>query len=71
MLSHQLLTPTADDATNEDFYVNRVAPLLREHCFECHSHESGDSSGNLMLDSLAGMLVGGSRGATIVPAQTG
>lgn len=53
----------------EKFFVDRVQPLLREHCYECHSHESGDSSGNLMLDSLAGMLNGGSRGPTIVPSQ--
>ncbi|MCA9180327.1 MAG: DUF1549 domain-containing protein, partial [Planctomycetales bacterium] len=60
---------TTDQTSPEKFFVERVAPLLREHCFECHSHESGDSSGNLMLDSLAGMLVGGSRGASIVPSQ--
>ena len=58
-----------DQAAHEKFFVERVEPLLHEHCFECHSHESGDSSGNLMLDSLAGMLVGGSRGASIVPSQ--
>lgn len=66
--------PTADNATpdqtsRENFFVERVEPLLREHCYECHSHESGDSSGELMLDSLAGMLTGGSRGASIVPSQ--
>ncbi len=58
-----------DQAAREKFFVERVQPLLRAHCFECHSHESGDSSGNLMLDSLAAMLVGGSRGTSIVPAQ--
>ncbi len=54
---------------DEQFFVEQVQPMLREHCYACHSHESGDSSGNLMLDSLAGMLNGGSRGATIVPSQ--
>ncbi len=57
------------ESAREKFFVERVVPLLREHCYECHSHESGDSSGNLMLDSLAGMLNGGSRGPTIVPSQ--
>ncbi|MEO8268743.1 MAG: c-type cytochrome domain-containing protein, partial [Aureliella sp.] len=60
---------SSDSAAREKFFVQRVEPLLREHCFECHSHESGDSSGNLMLDSLAGMLVGGSRGTSIIPSQ--
>ncbi|MEZ6150968.1 MAG: PSD1 and planctomycete cytochrome C domain-containing protein [Pirellulaceae bacterium] len=60
---------STDQTSYEKYFVERVEPLLREHCFECHSHESGDSSGNLMLDSLAGMLVGGSRGPSIVPAQ--
>ena len=59
----------SDAVAKEKFFVERVQPLLREHCYDCHSHESGDSSGNLMLDSLAGMLNGGSRGPTIVPSQ--
>lgn len=49
-----------DEAAKEKFFTERAVPLLREHCYECHSHESGDSSGNLMLDSLSGMLSGGS-----------
>ena len=58
-----------DEAAKERFFSERIVPLLREHCYECHSHESGEASGSLMLDSLAGMLSGGSRGPTIVPSH--
>ena len=52
-------------AAAEGFFNERVLPLLREHCFECHSHASGEASGNLMLDSWAAMTSGGSRGAAV------
>lgn len=48
-------------------FSDEVLPLLREHCFDCHSHESGDASGGLMLDSLSAMTTGGTRGAAVVP----
>ncbi len=43
-------------------FSKQVLPLLREHCFECHSHESEEASGNLVLDSRSAILLGGSRG---------
>lgn len=53
----------------EKLFVDRVLPLLKERCFECHSHEHNDSSGELMLDSLASMLRGGTRGAALIPGD--
>jgi hypothetical protein len=54
---------------SEPFFTEQVLPLLRTHCYECHSHASGEASGNLMLDSLAAMTSGGLRGAAITPSQ--
>jgi hypothetical protein len=51
------------------FYKERIEPVLSKSCFECHSHASGESSGNLMLDSASGMTGGGTRGAAVVPGK--
>lgn len=50
---------------NEQFFSQQVLPLLRKHCYECHSHASGEANGNLMLDSLTALKNGGSRGPAI------
>jgi len=56
--------PTAKDLV---FFEKQVRPLLVERCFECHTGD--DSENGLRLDSLAGMLTGGLRGAAVVPGN--
>lgn len=56
-------------AQQELVFTEQVLPILREHCFECHSHASGEASGNLMVDSLAAMTGGGTRGAALRPGK--
>ncbi|MEK6247077.1 MAG: PSD1 and planctomycete cytochrome C domain-containing protein [Planctomycetales bacterium] len=46
-----------------------VLPLLKQHCFECHSHDSGQADGGLVLDSEKGFLEGGTRGPAVVPGK--
>ncbi|MBX3425397.1 MAG: PSD1 domain-containing protein [Pirellulales bacterium] len=58
------LSPEALDA-----FERRVRPVLVEHCYECHSGEATAVSGELRLDSLAGLARGGSSGATIDPGD--
>ena len=60
-------TPT--DSSKIDFFEKHIRPLLIQKCYECHSHESGESDGDLFLDSAAAMLKGGSRGAVLVPGK--
>lgn len=50
-----------------EFFLTKVVPVVVENCLECHSHAAGEGAGGLMMDSLAAMLSGGSRGAAIVP----
>ncbi len=52
-----------------DFFESKIRPLLIEHCYGCHSQESGESEGELLLDSADGLRQGGVRGTTIVPGQ--
>ena len=49
-----------------DHFTAEIEPLLREHCFKCHSH--GDKiKGGLVLDSPGGILSGGDTGPAVVP----
>jgi hypothetical protein len=36
-------------------YEKDILPLLKEHCFECHSNEEGKTKGNLTLDDIEEM----------------
>ncbi|MEM7558918.1 MAG: PSD1 and planctomycete cytochrome C domain-containing protein [Planctomycetota bacterium] len=54
---------------DEQFFEQEVLTVLRDNCFDCHSQESGESSGKLMLDTLAAMQVGGTRGSSIKAAS--
>lgn len=52
-----------------DFFEKQVRPLLVKRCYECHSSESGEPSGNLALDSKAGWQQGGDSGPALVPGK--
>src|SRR5262249_23783786 len=51
-----------NDAAKSEFFERKIRPLLAKRCFECHSTQTADQSGNLVLDSKAGLTAGGSRG---------
>lgn len=52
-----------------DFFESKVRPLLVEHCYECHSVQSGESEGELFLDSGPATLRGGTMGQALVPGK--
>ena len=52
----------------EDIFVSKVEPLLKQRCFECHSHE-GKIKGGLALDSKSGWERGGESGPALVPGK--
>jgi hypothetical protein len=55
-------------ARDDEFFEKRIRPLLSARCWDCHM-EGVELGGELRLDSLAGMLAGGSRGPAIVPGK--
>jgi len=55
---------SADDA----FFREKVEPILRERCYECHSH-AGKIKGGLVLDSRSGWQAGGDSGPAVVPGS--
>lgn len=59
----------ATNASKVEFFEQHIRPLLIEKCYECHSHESGESDGDLFLDSASAMQKGGSRGAVLVAGK--
>ncbi len=60
------VTVSADDKT---FFIQSVEPILKKHCYECHSHSSGVMEGDLTLDWRSGWKTGGGRGAAVVPGD--
>lgn len=64
------LTSTArgDDA-GVRFFERKVRPILVKHCYECHSHETGESNGDLLVDSRDGLMKGGQLGPAIKPGD--
>jgi hypothetical protein len=57
----------ADEAA--DLFHESVEPLLRKHCYSCHSHASQQMEGGLALDWKSGWVAGGERGPAIVPGR--
>jgi hypothetical protein len=53
----------------DEFFAKKVEPLLKAHCYECHSHGAGAMEGGLTLDSRSGWAQGGSSGPAVMPHQ--
>jgi len=48
------------------FFESKIRPVLVEHCYECHSAQSGKARGGLKVDSRDALLRGGDTGPAIV-----
>jgi len=59
----------ANDQAAIESFQNEVLPLLKQHCFECHSHATGKAKGGLVLDSRSGWAKGGDSGPALVPGN--
>lgn len=55
--------------TPDEFFTSQVEPILRDHCFPCHSHATGKMKGGLTLDWRSGWESGGSQGPAIKPGD--
>ena len=60
---------SADNQAGESFFVDHIQPILKQHCFECHSHQAKTVQGGLMLDSRSGWKIGGDSGPAIAPGK--
>ena len=57
------------EAQRSDFFESRIRPLLVQHCYECHSEESGEQQGGLLLDRESGWIDGGEMGKAVLPGE--
>lgn len=59
----------ADEKPDEraEYFRKKILPVLKEHCFECHSAEADDVKGKLRVDTREGLRLGGDNGAAVVP----
>lgn len=58
---------SAQDLTDAQvrFFESKIRPVLVQHCYECHSSESGKSKGGLKVDSREALLRGGDTGPSV------
>ena len=70
-LAQQVLGGTAPEIKPSplalELFEKNVRPVLARNCYSCHA--SAQQLGGLRLDSLEGLLRGGSRGPAIIPGQ--
>ena len=59
----------AADRQQLEFFETRIRPVLVEHCYQCHSADSKNVRGGLLLDTRQGLLAGGDSGAAVVPGD--
>ena len=56
-------------ADKNEFFENKVRPLLVQHCYRCHSGQAKKLRGGLRIDSREALLAGGDSGPALVPGQ--
>jgi hypothetical protein len=59
--------PSDFSQASKKYYDEQVLPILKENCFQCHSHAAEKIKGSLVLDSRNGLLKGGESGPAAVP----
>jgi hypothetical protein len=57
--------PAAIPPEHQAFFEQKVRPILKSRCFECHSHAAKKDSGSLMLDSRGALVTGGDSGPAL------
>lgn len=57
------------DSAAIEFFEQKIRPVLVKHCYECHSSNSKNVKGGLLLDTRAAVLSGGETGAAVVPGR--
>ncbi len=64
--NYAAMLPTADSGRMD--FVNDIQPILRKHCYECHSADHEDGGVNLGMRQRA--LQGGDNGPIFVPGDS-
>lgn len=62
-------TLCADDAAQRQFFNEKILPVLKMHCFECHAKDAEEVKGGLRLDTRAALRSGGDSGEIVKPGE--
>ena len=62
-------SPAETNAAAEAMFNDKVLPILKEHCYKCHSHASRKAKGGLVLDSRSGWAMGGDSGPAVLAGK--
>jgi hypothetical protein len=65
ILSQPILA--ADEKEGLEFFEKHIRPVLVSKCYKCHSAQSKDPKGGLLLDTREGIRRGGESGKAVVP----
>ena len=63
----QLAVAAQPGSRQAQFFELQIRPLFNKHCVVCHS--AARAGGELRVDSRQALLVGGSRGAALIPGR--
>jgi Protein of unknown function (DUF1553)/Protein of unknown function (DUF1549)/Planctomycete cytochrome C len=69
LLLSALPASAALDTVQTDFFEKKIRPVLIESCYKCHSADSENIRGGLLVDTRDGLLQGGDSGPAIVPGD--
>lgn len=61
--------PSEGKGSAEATFNEQILPILKEHCYKCHSHVARKTKGGLVLDSKSGWVTGGDSGPAVVPGK--
>ena len=60
---------TAQDKAGIAFFEKEIRPVLVKECYSCHSANSKEVKGGLLLDTREGIRQGGETGKAVVPSN--
>ncbi|HIA61370.1 MAG TPA: DUF1553 domain-containing protein [Planctomycetes bacterium] len=69
LLSFHTVSAQEPSPSQVQFFETHIRPALVKYCYQCHSVDSGDVRGGLLLDTRQGWAQGGDGGPAIVPGK--
>jgi hypothetical protein len=61
--------PLRAEEADRKLFDEKILPVLKMHCFECHARDAEEVKGGLRLDTREGLRQGGDSGAIVKPGD--
>lgn len=59
----------ADDAADKKFFEEKILPVMKAQCYDCHSKTADEVKGQFKLDTREDLRAGGESGAVLIPGE--